>query len=119
MLYPYKPETEFGIEEGAFIVEMLGVVHDPACSIAQARVPPGVTTALHRVRDTVERYIITRGEGEVFVGGRAPQRVRPMDVVWIGKNEAQKIRNTSTETDLVFLCVCTPGFRPENYESLE
>lgn len=119
MLYPYKPETEFGIEEGAFIVEIVGAAQDPSCSIAQARVPPGVTTALHSVRNTVERYIIISGEGEVSVGDRPSRIVKPRDVVWIDSGEPQKIRNTSLSSDLVFLCVCTPAFRPENYLALE
>src|SRR6478609_2389104 len=108
MIYRFKPETEFEIEERSFIVEMLSSQHDPSCSIARARVKPGITTALHAVRATVERYIILQGEGEVTVGNRAPERVRAMDVVWIDKDEAQKIRNVSDVEDLVFLCICTP-----------
>ena len=41
MFYPFRPETEFEIEERCFIVEMVGVKDDPACSIARARVKPG------------------------------------------------------------------------------
>ena len=119
MFYPFRPESEFEIEERCFIVEMLGVGDDPACSIARARVKAGVATALHSVRGTVERYVILQGEGEVILGQQAPRRVGPMDVVWIAADEPQSIRNTSQQEDLVFLCICTPGFRAEAFVNLE
>lgn len=119
MIYRFKPETEFEIEERSFIVEMVSSQADPSCSIARARVKPGVTTALHAVRRTVERYIILQGEGEVTVGSKPVERVRAMDIVWIDKDEPQKIRNASLVDDLVFLCVCTPGFQMEAYQDLE
>jgi len=119
MIYRFNPESEFEIEERALIVEMLGPKQDPACSIARARVKPGISTALHAVRGTVERYIILQGEGEVTVGNKTPERVTAMDVVWIDKGEPQKIRNTSNRDDLVFLCICTPGFQVEAYVGLE
>jgi mannose-6-phosphate isomerase-like protein (cupin superfamily) len=119
MIYRFKPETEFEIEERSFIIEMLGSGADPSCSIARARVKPGITTALHALRDTVERYIILQGEGEVSIGTRPVESVSAMDVVWIDKNEKQKIRNVSKVDDLVFLCVCTPGFRMDAYIGME
>jgi len=119
MIYYFKPETEFEIEERAFIVEMLGSKEDPDCSIARARVKPGIVTALHAVRATVERYVILQGEGEVTVGNQSAKRVAPMDVVWINKDEPQKIRNISSTEDLVFLCICTPGFQMGAYIGME
>lgn len=120
MFYPFRPETEFEIEERCFIVEMVGSTQDPGCSIARARVKPGVATALHSVRGTVERYIILQGEGEVCIGQEPlRQRVKAMDVVLIPANAPQSIRNISTQEDLVFLCVCTPGFRMEAFVNLE
>lgn len=119
MIYRFKPETEFEIEERSFIVEMLSTQADPSCSIARARVKPGITTALHAVRGTVERYIILQGEGEVTVGSRPVERVFAMDIVWIDKDLPQKIRNVSDTDDLVFLCVCTPGFQMDAYIGME
>jgi len=119
MIYRFKPETEFEIEERSFIIEMIGSQADPSCSIARARVRPGIITALHAVRATVERYIILQGEGEVTVGNQPAERVRAMDVVWINQDEPQKIRNVSPVDDLVFLCICTPGFRMEAYVDME
>lgn len=119
MIYPFQPESEFEIEERCFIVEMLSVREDSSCSIARARVKPGVATALHSVTGTVERYIILQGEGEVHIGQAPLQRVKPMDVVLIPANEPQSIRNVSEREDLVFLCICTPGFRMEAFVNLE
>lgn len=119
MIYPFRPESEFEIEERCFIVEMLSVRDDSACSLARARVKPGVATALHSVTGIVERYIILQGEGEVRIGQAPLQRVKPMDVVLIAANESQSIRNVSEQEDLVFLCICTPGFRMEAFVNLE
>lgn len=119
MIYPFRLESEFEIKERCFIVEMLGVRDDPACSIARARVKPGVATALHSVTGTVERYIILQGEGEVRIGTALPQQVKQMDVVSIPAGVPQTIKNVSEVADLVFLCICTPGFRMEAFVNLE
>ncbi|MFO0252772.1 MAG: cupin domain-containing protein, partial [Betaproteobacteria bacterium] len=89
--------------------------NDPAMSIARARVEPGVTTAWHRVRGTVERYVILDGSGRMEVGDLPPQEVQAGDVVLIPPSVRQRIANTGAG-DLVFLAICTPRFRPENYE---
>jgi mannose-6-phosphate isomerase-like protein (cupin superfamily) len=119
VIYRFQPETEFEIAERAFIVEMLGSGVDSACSIARARIKPGITTALHAVKGTVERYVILHGEGDVSIGNTPPARVRAMDVVSIPAGESQKIRNASEVEDLVFLCICTPGFVMDAYVHLE
>lgn len=49
-----QPETEFHTDEKCYIIEMLNTPGDETCSIARARVEPGVTTCLHAVRGTVE-----------------------------------------------------------------
>jgi len=54
----------------------------------------------------------------VEVGDGVRQRVAANDVVAIPANVAQRITNTGAE-DLVFLCLCSPRFQPECYESLE
>ncbi|PCJ38857.1 MAG: cupin [Moraxellaceae bacterium] len=119
MIYHYKPENECETDEKCFIIEMLPASADEGCSIAQARVMPGVTTTLHKVLGVVERYVILSGEGLVTVGDSAPEKVSVKDIVSIDKDVPQKIENTSGTEDLVFLCVCTPGFNIENYVDLE
>jgi hypothetical protein len=77
---PFPPA--FATDERCTITELL---NDPACpeaSLALARVEPGVTTRLHAVAGTIERYVILSGKGIVEVGGESA-RVRPGDRVLI------------------------------------
>ena len=113
-----RPGAEFPIEEGCFITELSNSAADPEVSIARARVPPGVTTRWHRVKDTVERYVILEGKGRVEVGTRTPEEVRPGDVVLIPPSCPQRIANIG-DSDLIFLAVCTPRFVQESYEDTE
>ena len=114
----YRPETEFYTDERCYIVEIHQRSDDEACSIARARVLPGVTTQLHALRGIDERYVILEGEGRIAVGGGASEPVKPLDVVTIPAGKSQRISN-SGKADLVFLCVCTPRFRAEAYVNLE
>lgn len=118
MISRFRPDSEFYTPERCHIVEIHNLADDEGCSIARARVAPGVTTELHAVRQTIERYVILEGEAEVEVGDAMPTPVKPLDVVHIPAGAAQRIRNTG-HTDLIFLCVCTPRFRREHYASLE
>lgn len=112
------PTTEYYTDERCYILEMSNSTADEALSIAKARVEPGVTTALHRVLDTAERYVILAGRGEVEVGDRPVEQVRIGDVVLIPPCTDQRITNTGSE-DLLFLALCTPRFRQHNYEASE
>lgn len=108
--------AEFATEERCAITELL---NDPACpdvSLALARVAPGVTTRLHAVTGTVERYVVLSGEGLVEVGGETA-RVAPGDRVLIPAGVPQRIAATGPAA-LEFHCVCTPRFRQSNYVDL-
>ena len=110
-------KDEFFIEEGCFILEMWNTPEDGEVSIARARVSPGVTTVFHRLKGTVERYIIMEGTGCVEVGDLPPTEVGAGDVVIIPRSTPQRITNTGN-SDLIFLCICTPRFIPEEYETM-
>jgi mannose-6-phosphate isomerase-like protein (cupin superfamily) len=112
------PEAEFFIPERCHILEILNSDADPTLSVARARVEPGITTVLHRLNGVEERYVILEGLGRMEVGGLEPTDVRPGDVVLVPAGTRQRIVNTG-ESDLIFLCVCTPRFYPESYEDLE
>jgi mannose-6-phosphate isomerase-like protein (cupin superfamily) len=114
----YRADAEFYTAEHCHINELHNRASDTDCSIARARVAPGETTRLHCVRDTVERYVTLAGEGEVRIAQQAPVRVNPLDVITIPAGAPQRIANTGAG-ELVFLCVCTPRFREENYLDLE
>lgn len=112
-----RPEDEYPIPEGCRILELSNSPDDPDLSIARARVPPGVTTRWHRVRNTAERYVILEGKGRAEIGGLAPQEVGPGDVVLVPPSARQRIANTG-QGDLVFLALCSPRFTPDAYEEI-
>ena len=109
---------EYWCDEGCFILELANSSNDESCSIARARVPAGGSTRPHALRKTIERYVILEGSGLVEVDGLAPQAVRRYDVVQIPGDTSQRITNTGV-TDLVFLCICTPRFKPASYIDLD
>ncbi|MDD5577662.1 MAG: cupin domain-containing protein [Methylobacter sp.] len=109
---------EYYFEEGCFILELSNSQEDPDVSIARARVKPGVTTKLHRLKGVVERYVIIAGIAEVEIAGLEPQSVQAGNVVIIPPLCSQRITNTGTE-DLVFLAICSPRFTKNIYESME
>ena len=109
---------EFYTDERCYITELHNTDADEDCSIARARVEPGVTTRLHRLKGTIERYVILEGTAEVTVGDAAPVAVGALDAVNIPADAKQSITNTG-ESDLVFLCICTPRFRQQNYVDLD
>ncbi len=114
----YDPKKQFSTIERCDINELLNSINDTQCSIAQACVAPGVTTQLHRVKNTIERYIILEGQGRVFINNASPEDVGHLDVVTIPSGVPQKIKNCG-HTELVFLCICTPRFEQKNYINLE
>ena len=115
-LLPGPFPREFATDERCAISELL---NDPACpevSLALARVAPGITTRLHAVEGTAERYVILAGSGVVEVAGESAA-VGPGDRVLIPAGAPQRIANTGA-SDLVFHCVCTPRFVPAAYVDL-
>lgn len=110
--------AEFFTAEKCHILEISNSPDDPDCSIARARVEPGVTTRWHRLAGTAERYVILEGRGRAEIGELPPRNVGPGDVVLIPPGVRQRITNAGNR-DLVFLAVCTPRFRPEAYEDIE
>lgn len=115
---PAAESIEHFFREGCFITELLNSEHDPECSVARARVEPGVTTRWHRLEGMTERYLVVAGSGRAEVGNLAPTEVAPGDVVLIPPGCRQRITNTG-DSDLVFLAVCTPRFRIEAYSDIE
>ncbi len=104
--------------ERCLILEILNTPAEPKMSLARARVPPGVCTALHRLDGVTERYYMLEGRGAVRIGSGPETEVEGGDCVTIPPGVAQQIRNTGPK-DLVFLCICTPRFVPACYVDLE
>ncbi len=115
---PIDLSAEFHTEELCHILELSNSSDDPACSIARARVEPGITTRLHRLQGAAERYVILEGCGRAEIGSRPPQSVGPGDVLLIPPGCPQRIANIGNR-DLVFLAICTPRFLPSQYEDID
>lgn len=113
-MFHSREADEYYFQEGCHVLERLNDPADPDASIARARVPPGGRTRRHRLIGTTERYLLTAGTGEVEVGDGPPTPVTAGDVVLIPPDTPQRITNTG-DGDLVFLAICTPRFRPDNY----
>lgn len=114
---PPTAAGEFWTDERLFITELHNCDESPEASLALARVQPRVTTQLHSLSGTVERYIVRAGEGIVEVDGeRRP--VAAGDQVVIPAGAPQRITNTG-EGDLEFYCLCTPRFLVPAYVDLE
>jgi mannose-6-phosphate isomerase-like protein (cupin superfamily) len=113
----FDASSEFYTPERCHIVEIHNGESDAGCSIARARVAPGITTQLHNLKGRTERYVILEGKGTVEVDGNPPEPVAPLDVVCIPEGVSQRIANTG-DVDLVFLCICTPRFRKEDYVTM-
>lgn len=109
---------EYYLDERCYITEWWNDGADEDCSIARARVEPGVTTRLHRLNGVAERYVVLQGTGRVEAGTRDAETVAPGSVVVIPPDTAQRITNNGDE-DLVFLAICTPRFRPGVYEDID
>ena len=102
--------------ERCWILEVANDADDPACSIARARVAPGVTTEWHWLAGLAERYLIVSGLGRVEVGKLPPADVGPGDVVCIPPDVLQRITNVG-DVDLILYCVCTPRFDSAAYRT--
>lgn len=118
MILTSDPADEYFMREGCHILELSNSTADEGLSIASARVEPGVTTRLHRVMGTMERYVILSGTGRVEVGDLPEADVGIGDVVLIPPDVDQRITNIGDE-DLIFLALCTPRFQQENYQDTQ
>ena len=106
-------------KDGSTIRELMHpAVHGNAAqSLAEARVPVGARTRLHRHAQTEELYHITRGEGRMTLGGER-FGVRAGDTVCIRPGTAHCIENTGL-VELRLLCCCSPAYRHADTELLE
>jgi len=85
-------------------------------SLAQATVPAGCATRLHRHRLTEEIYHVTGGAGLMRLGD-AEFPVGAGDTVVIRPGVAHAIRNTGA-TPLTILCACAPAYAHDDTELL-
>lgn len=87
-----------------------------AQSLAQATVPRGTRTRLHRHAKSEELYHIQSGHGLMFLGDQR-FAVAPGDTVLIPRGTAHCIE-AAGDVDLVFFCCCAPAYRHDDTELL-
>jgi mannose-6-phosphate isomerase-like protein (cupin superfamily) len=117
-IFQYNSDSEYYFKERCFIAEWLNSTYDQQVSVARARVEPGITTRLHRLKNVTERYIILEGKGRVEVGNLPAANIGPGDVVLIPPGTPQRITNIG-DLDLIFLAICTPRFTKDAYEDID
>ena len=88
---------------------------DVRYSLAHARVKPGETTRLHKLKVS-EVYYIINGKGEMRIADKT-EGVSEGDTVYIPPDAIQSIKNTGSD-ELIFLCIVDPAWTPEIEEIL-
>jgi mannose-6-phosphate isomerase-like protein (cupin superfamily) len=86
-------------------------------SLAEATVPPGARTHLHRHRVTEEIYHVTAGTGWM-VHGATGFRVSAGDSIVIPPGTPHCVHNDGA-SDLVILCACSPAYSHDDTELLD
>ena len=117
MYFQTDEEQEFYTDEKCHIIEMMNTPKIENVSVSRARVEPGVTTQNHALHFD-EVYYVLSGKGEMQINNAEVKLLGSGDLAFIKRGSSQKITNVS-DTDLVFLCVCTPRFRLDGYENKE
>ena len=114
----YIEVVPFVTRDGSQIRELMhpGVHGNRNQSLAEATVPPGAATLLHRHRATEEIYHFTRGAGMMTLGAER-FAVRAGDTVCIPPGTPHRLENTGEEA-LVLLCACAPPYSDDDTELL-
>lgn len=115
----YRETEPFTTKDGSIIRELMHPARHGSGrqSLAEAFLPAGRKTLLHRHRSSDEIYHILSGSGRVRLGEeRYPVTVG--DTIHIPAGTPHDIEADGGEP-LVFLCCCTPPYRHEDTELLD
>ncbi|OGW38289.1 MAG: hypothetical protein A2Y97_04720 [Nitrospirae bacterium RBG_13_39_12] len=106
----YKKIKSYRTKDGSVIRELMhpDVFPDLKQSLAEAAVPVGGETMLHRHLRSDEIYHITQGQGMMVLENERIEVV-PGDTVHIPSGTPHKIQNTGG-TPLKILCFCCPPY---------
>lgn len=112
----YRDTEPYVTKDGSVIRELMHpAVHgNRAQSFAEAIVPVGGTTRLHRHGRSEEIYHFVAGTGRMTLGGEAFE-VAPGDTVAIPPGTPHCVENTGSEP-LRILCACTPPYAHDDTE---
>ena len=101
-------QLPFTTKDGSTIRSILDRTNAPVRnqSLAEARVPAGITTQRHYHRASEEFYFILSGSGEMELDG-TERTVGPGDAIVIPAGAWHSI---TAHSDLRFLCCCSPPY---------
>jgi len=116
---PYATVPAYRTKDGSEIRELMHpAVHgNSAQSLAEATVPAGRRTLLHRHHRSKELYHITAGRGRMTLGADG-FAVQPGDTILIAPGTAHCIEAIGAEP-LRLLCCCAPAYSHGDTELLE
>ena len=117
MYFNTDHKEEFYTDEKCHIIEMMNLPEIENVSVSRARVEPGITTQNHALTFD-EIYYVLEGKGEMQINTGEIKLLSKGDLAFIKKGSSQKITNI-LDKDLIFLCICTPRFKPEGYAAKE
>lgn len=119
LLTEYEKVEPYITKDGSIIRELMHPsVHDNSNqSLAEATVPAGGKTLLHKHHLTEEIYHITEGSGTMTLGSEEFE-VKKGNTIYISPGTQHSIQNTGN-TPLKILCCCSPAYSHEDTELLE
>jgi len=119
LITEYKEIEPYITKDGSIIRELMHpAVHGNSNqSLAEATVPAGGKTLLHKHRLTEEIYRITEGCGIMTLGSDQLE-VKTGDSICILPGTPHRIQNTGN-TPLKILCCCAPAYSHEDTELME
>ncbi len=119
ILTRYEEIEPYITKDGSIIRELMhpSVHGNSNQSLAEATVPVGGKTLLHKHCLTEEIYHITEGSGIMTLGSEKFE-VKIGDTVCISPGTPHRIQNTGN-TPLKILCCCAPAYSHEDTELLE
>ena len=112
----YNQIKTYETKDGSLIKELLhpDVHGNKNQSLAEAIVPPGKTTALHKHLNSEELYHITHGKGRMTLGEQQFE-VGAGDSICIVPGTTHCIENIADD-DLHILCCCSPAYSHDDTE---
>ena len=110
----YSKIAPYVTKDGSQVRELMHPhVHGNARqSLAEALVPPGKETLLHRHRISEEIYHVTGGRGRMTLGDREFD-IQTGDTICILPGTPHRVRNTGAKP-LRILCSCSPPYSHED-----
>ena len=106
----YRNITSYKTADGSIIRELMhpGIHGNTSQSLAEAIVPTGFETVLHKHILSEEIYHITQGSGYLTIGNEK-KTVSAGDTINIRPGTPHQIKNTGSNP-LKLLCCCTPPY---------